>query len=356
MKQSWPPRPGTAQGAGLALVVGALVCPASAWAQLGRGWVPYEPPSMIQLDDQVGSDILPGTTTTASNAGATYSNQDGIETFTLFNPASNRCERRMRNDYSAGRRQFEGEVRVSPPTNDESIQQIFGGAADNATTQMIRAFAENNGTLKRYGSTVLATNVYGTWVRINVIHDVEADLVRTYIDGVLKATFPGQAPSTWYHKYGCYGSLRTPSARVEWRNVKHFRDGMPPSDGDPRDAAAGDVAGPPDARPPGNAPDASVGADAGGGGGGGSGGSAGCGGGGSGGGGGGGGGGSGGGNAGASGGSGGGAAAPPTGNGSTVADPGGCSCSIRGAVAPAGVVALIALIAPALLAHRRRRR
>jgi MYXO-CTERM domain-containing protein len=192
--------------------------------------VQFDPPSMVQLDDEVGSDILPGTTTSATNAGATFTNENGIETFTLFNPASNRCERRLRNDYSSGRQQFEGEVRVSPPTNDESIQQIFGGASANATTQMIRAFSENNGTLKRYTSTVLISNIYNTWVRINVIHDVEANTVRTYINGVFKTVADGQAPSTWYHKYGCYGSLRTPSAKVEWRNVKHFRDGRPPSD------------------------------------------------------------------------------------------------------------------------------
>jgi hypothetical protein len=235
--------------AGAALAV--LITPAPARAQLGTEWVQYDPASMVQLDDAVGSDILPGTVTSASNAGATFTNENGIETFTLFNPASNRCERRMRNDYSSGRRQFEGEVRVSPPTNDESIQQVWGGASANATTQMIRAFSENNGTLKRYTSTVLATNIYNAWVRINVIHDVEANTVRTYINGVFKTVADGQAPSSWYHKYGCYGSLRTPSAKVEWRNVKHFRDGRPPPDNgfdagaapDPPDAAAAVVDG-----------------------------------------------------------------------------------------------------------------
>jgi hypothetical protein len=353
--------------AALTLIVGVLLSPVllspgSARAQLGRGWVQYDPPSMVQLDDQVGSDILAGTTTSASNAGATFTNQDGIETFTLFNPASNRCERRMRNDYSSGRRQFEGEVRVSPPTNDESIQQIFGGAAANATTQMIRAFSENNGTLKRYGSTVLATNIYDTWVRINVIHDVEADLVRTYIDGALASTAPGQAPSTWYHKYGCYGSLRTPSAKVEWRNVKHFRDGQSPPDGESGDAGTGDVTGAPDAGASG--PDASgtpadagapdLGGGAGGSGGGGGNGGAGAGGspaggsvgaGGS----------SGAGNrAGAAGSGGAGASRVDAGGRAAAEDAGGCSCSLRGGGGPAGLSPLIGLIAHALLRRRRR--
>ena len=33
----------------------------------------------------------------------------------------------MQNTYLTGRHQFEGEVRVSPPTDDESIMQVFGG-------------------------------------------------------------------------------------------------------------------------------------------------------------------------------------------------------------------------------------
>jgi hypothetical protein len=89
---------------------------------------------------------------------------------------------------------------------------------------MIRAYDSGGGTIRKIpGSVTLATGVHGRWVRINVIHDVGANVVRTYVDGALKASGDGEAPSRWYHKYGCYGTLRTGSAKVEWRNVKHFR-------------------------------------------------------------------------------------------------------------------------------------
>ena len=42
---------------------------------------------------------------------------------------------------------------------------------------------------------VLATDIHGKWVRINVIHDVGANNVRTYVNGQLKATGDGgEAP------------------------------------------------------------------------------------------------------------------------------------------------------------------
>jgi hypothetical protein len=201
----------------------AVTVAAGARAQVGGGWQQYNPSSTIHLDGSDGIETSPGSTASVRNEGASFSKSGDVETFTLFDPISNRSERRMRNEYTGGRWQFEGEVRVSPPTNNESIMQIFGGRTP-ATTQMIRAYDTGGGTIRKIpGSVTLATGVHGRWVRINVIHDVEANVVRTYVDGDLKATGDGEAPSRWYHKYGCYGTLKTGSAKVEWRNVKHFR-------------------------------------------------------------------------------------------------------------------------------------
>jgi hypothetical protein len=203
-------------------------------AQMGDGWVPYDPPSVLHLDGANGIEVSPGGTTMVSNAGASFSNAGGIETFMLNNPISNRAERRIQNTYLSGRRQFEGEVRFWPPTNDESVMQIFGGNS-GATTQMIRAFDEGGGTLKKMpGSVVLIDKVHGVWVKVNVIHDVGANVVKTYINGQLVSMGDGEATNAgtdgWYHKYGCYGTLKTASAKVEWRNVRHFRDGASPAD------------------------------------------------------------------------------------------------------------------------------
>jgi MYXO-CTERM domain-containing protein len=277
---------------GLSILPCGLLCglfAGSARAQVGDGWMPYQPTSSIQLDGSAGIESYPGTSTTLMNEGASFTNQDGIETFALHDPISNRAERRMQNTYQTGRRQFEGEVRVSPPTNDESVMQIFGGNS-GATTQMIRAYDVGGGTLRKVpGSVVLAENIHGVWVKVNVIHDIGANVVRTYINGRLLATGDGEAVNAgtdgWYHKYGCYGTLRTGSARVEWRNVKHFRDGTAPPAGDggtpPGSSDGGATAGTADggSRPDAPSPDTGGGGagGSGGGGGGGAGGSGGAG-------------------------------------------------------------------------------
>ena len=144
-------------------------------AQLGPGWTEYHPASVIHMELHDVGQRYPGDSTMIDNGGATFNVVNGVEIFQLVNNTSNRVERRVQNDYTTGRWQFEGEVRVSPPTNDESVMQVWGGAAANATTQMIRAFADNNGSLKRYGTTLLISHIYGTWVRVNVIHDVGVD-------------------------------------------------------------------------------------------------------------------------------------------------------------------------------------
>jgi hypothetical protein len=231
------------------IVIGAvlLLWPASGAAQVGTGWVLYQPSSTIQLDGSDGIETYPGTSTAVSNEGASFTNEGGIETFALHDPISNRAERRMQNTYLTGRRQFEGEVRVSPPTNDESVMQIFGGNS-GATTQMIRAYAAEGGSLRKVpGSVLLAANIHGVWVKVNVVHDIGANAVETYINGMLLASGDGEAVNAgtdgWYHKYGCYGTLRTGSAKVEWRNVKHFRDGTPPPPSDGGSPSPGPDAG-----------------------------------------------------------------------------------------------------------------
>src|SRR6185436_17298028 len=174
--------------------------------------------------------------------------------FYLHDPISNRAERRIQNTYQNGRHQFEGEVRVSAPTDDESVMQVFGGNS-GATTQMIRAYNVAGGTLRKVpGSVVLIENIHGVWIKVNVIHDVGANFVKTYINGKLISTGDGEAMNAgndgWYHKYGCYGTLRTGTAKVQWRNVKHFRDGTPPT-GD-----GGGMTPTPDASPPADAKEA----------------------------------------------------------------------------------------------------
>ena len=197
--------------AAVVLLGSAAVAP----AQVGSGWTQYSPSSTLQNDDP---------------NGCSYTNSGGIETFRMFNPVCNRIERRVNNNYTTGQRQFQGEVRVSSPTNDEAVHQVFGrdNADDGSAPAMhIRAYSASGGQLTRSGwagSKTLVSGVYGTWVRVNTVHNTVANTIDSYINGSLKdAGYPGGGNVNHYTKYGAYGTLRTSSAKVEWRNVRHFR-------------------------------------------------------------------------------------------------------------------------------------
>lgn len=199
---------------------------------VGSGWVQYSPTKKIHLDDAAGLQIFNWTAYQSVGspvcADYSYNSSAGTETFRIVNNQSNRSEIRLLNDYSTGSRQFEGYVKFSSPLNDESLFQIFGSTS-GATQLMIRGFSENNGSIK-LGSTVLASNIYGQEVRVNVIHLQEnvGNKFLVYINGVKKAELADNEAVTNYMKYGNYGTLTTGTATVQWRDVKLYQNGTAP--------------------------------------------------------------------------------------------------------------------------------
>jgi len=207
-------------------VVGTAIVPQSAVAAptrgpVGSGWREHNPNSNLQIQSRGTYTNHPRSVTHATGPGGSYDRSGGVEKFRLFNNGTNRVEVRVQDNYTSGQRQFEGELRVSAPTNDESAMQIFGNDGSGATTLMIRSFSRNGGTL-RGGGKDLVTNIYGKWVRINVTHDATANKYSIYING--KSTVTANGPNgTHYFKYGVYGTLGTASAQHEWRNVHFYR-------------------------------------------------------------------------------------------------------------------------------------
>ncbi len=189
---------------------------------IGTGWTQVSPSKTIQVVSKGSTTPYNWSGTTHATAeGAYYDRSDGVETFRLLNKSSNRVEVRVHNDYKTGLRQFEGDLKVAGPTEDESCMQIFGNDGDGATTLMIRAYAANGGTLRGAGK-VLATGVFGKWVHLNVIHDATKNTLQIYLGGKLVAG--GNGPTgTHYFKYGVYGTLQATNAQTQWQNVKFFQ-------------------------------------------------------------------------------------------------------------------------------------
>lgn len=208
-----------------------------ALAQLGSGWVQYNPTKKIHLDNEEGLQTFTWTTYKAVGTGTncadySYDAATETETFRIFDSRSNRSEIRLQNEYNTGSRQFEGYVTFYAPLNDESLMQIFGSIS-GATQLMNRGFAENGGSIKGGGKTLI-TGCYGVEVRLNVIHLQEdvGNKIIIYINGEKKAEIAdNEQPSAGnYHKYGCYGTTNgNVPAVVKWRRVRSFKDGTAPT-------------------------------------------------------------------------------------------------------------------------------
>src|SRR5207244_3657537 len=116
------------------------------------------------------------------------------------------------NEYSTGRRQFQGYVTFNAPLEDESLMQIFGSTS-GATLVMMRGYSSSNGHITNtatggasFGSKTIATNCYGVELRINIIHSQD-NYVQWWVNGSLKNQQDDpESGVTNYHKYGCYGT------------------------------------------------------------------------------------------------------------------------------------------------------
>ncbi|XP_054806313.1 citrate-binding protein-like [Prosopis cineraria] len=121
-------------------------------------------------------------------------------------------------DYSSGVWQFEGHGYIPSGTSGVSVMQVFGADPPRATTLMVRTY---NGSLTYYRSPLLVPYIWDRWFQLNVIHDVEASIVRVYIDRVLVYEAPGQGGASHYFKFGVY-KQNDPSYYMEsrWKGIR----------------------------------------------------------------------------------------------------------------------------------------
>jgi hypothetical protein len=211
-------------GTAVMTVAGVVLVQPNAFAgPVGSGWTEHKPSWNLQIQSRGEMTSYPSSTNSASGPGGSYSRSGGVQTFKLFNNGSNRVEVRVQDNYRTGQRQFEGELKVTSGTDDESAMQIFGNDGDGATTLMIRSFSKNGGTL-RGGGKDLISDIYGKWVRVNVTHNATATggSYSIYING--KHVHTNNGPKgDHYFKYGVYGTLQTAGAEHQWRNVHFYR-------------------------------------------------------------------------------------------------------------------------------------
>jgi hypothetical protein len=204
----------------------AVVISADLHAQIGTGWTRYSPTSVIDVEsgNEHTEHGAGASGTSFSYKGVKFSNLNGVETFQIVNTQSNRIERRSDEHYASGKRQWEAEVRLTSPTN-QFIYQIFAGGGVGMYWSL-RARNSIAGGGVRVGSTTVASGVYGTWVRFNVLHDIDGRTMKCYVNGSLKTSGSAAGPADYSYnmKYGLYGTLtESTGSKAEYRNVKSFK-------------------------------------------------------------------------------------------------------------------------------------
>jgi hypothetical protein len=197
----------------------------SAQAQIGSGWTVATFSERFEYESNDVLRTISPPPSSFNNGSCEYDNTAGVETFQLLNSHSNRGEIRPNDDASTGSRQFEADILISSPSDGESIHQIFNGPT--GPWLIVREQSDAGGSIRMGGETssgILASNLYGTWFRMNSINDMNSHQTYIYINGVLKwtGTNPG---GTFYTKYGCYGTLGAASAKIQFKNVRLYSGG-----------------------------------------------------------------------------------------------------------------------------------
>ena len=238
-----------------AAVVAATVTAAGvAHAQIGSGWTRYNLTQDYIDTQSMGRHMRHPVGVSFTTSGARYEASGTTETFELYDPSFNRVEHDTNYHYRTGSVQFEGTVEIFPGVNHQFIVQNFN-AAGSGPIMALSAYSRNNGTIvKQGGSVEVATNIFGKRVKVNIIHDLDANTLAVYIDGRVAWQGGGGAGGGGFNfKYGSYGSLNeSRSAKARWENVQIWTGGKATGGAGPnRDAApAPDMAMPADARPP----------------------------------------------------------------------------------------------------------
>jgi hypothetical protein len=136
-----------------------------------------------------------------------------------------RTELRWNNNYTSGNHMWDGDVFLVSGTNAASVMQVFG-AEGRSTATMIFGMSASGGSLRRYdvAAETIATNVYDTWLNLKVAHDANGNVIRTYVNNVLRRTDADHGNSTHYFKNGVYGQSGA-SSRMEcrFRNLKYWK-------------------------------------------------------------------------------------------------------------------------------------
>jgi hypothetical protein len=216
-------RPGSLNLLSLILTVflAAIACAQPQPLGGGTGWAPYTVKFNIQWPTNAAENQRYWFTNNIYHCQV-FSN-DG--SFSVGSTTLPRTEQRFEPDYTNGGSAPIGEIQYQSmemaPSNENSycVFQIHSGDAEEdafgSTTFMLFWFTNNNGSVRDYSGTQLASNLGNKWFQVNVDHNLVNHNIRVWINQDLVWTQQDNNAGDFYFKDGVYEQDHNPTLEMD---------------------------------------------------------------------------------------------------------------------------------------------
>jgi len=206
-----------------AVMIAACALAPIAFAVIGTGWT-VDP---LNFKVQWPFNVPESSRFTLTNGVYHFIVFSNDKPFAPGNTTRPRTEMRF-DDYTSGAHQYDADLMVPCcSVGGVDLMQIHTGNAQSpkfgATQLMLFFEASNHGSLHFYSGQQLASNLYGKWFHLNVIHDTKSGLMTVYINGALVFSKHDNKAGDYYMKTGVYAQHgATPKMEVFIKNLQLF--------------------------------------------------------------------------------------------------------------------------------------
>lgn len=138
------------------------------------------------------------------------------EPFKQNDTTSPRCEMKINNNYTSGNHQFEADFYAVQGSDRPCVMQVWLGF------MMKISGTEEGGSYWWHQSKELKKNIYGKWVRVNIVHITSEGKIYIYIDNEFITSVNANINSDEvYFKCGVY-TTRSDKSEVWIRNINYY--------------------------------------------------------------------------------------------------------------------------------------
>jgi hypothetical protein len=139
--------------------------------------------------------------------------------YSMGSPTGPRTEMRWLQNWNTGEREWEGDVLVDSPTDHACIMQVKTDTPNGHEAIYLDVY---KGNLLNGPGPVVATNVLGQWMHLNVAYNTATRVARVWLNGCLVFTRTHPVDALWYFKNGVYG-CDSAICRSHFQNIRFWQ-------------------------------------------------------------------------------------------------------------------------------------